>query len=123
MTMNLERRSGAGNGSLSKNSGGNGKVVSRSTAGKRSPPTPENINRKMSSSRSAAKDEKPNGSIVVSDHQTRQVDSTQAQSEKEAGVTNSNPASVPVVAKGGENVKLMKSVRFYRVWLILSEFN
>ena len=36
--MNLEMRSGVGNGSPSKNSGGNGKVVSRSIAGKRSPP-------------------------------------------------------------------------------------
>jgi len=94
--MNLEMRSGAGNGSPSKNSGGSDKVVSRSTVGKRSPPTPENIDRKMSGSRSAAKDEKPNGSIVVADHQTRQVDSTWAQSEKKAGVTNSNPVSVPV---------------------------
>jgi hypothetical protein len=50
----------------------------------------------MPSSRSAAKDEKPNGSIVVADHQTRQVDSTWAQSEKKVGVTNSNPVSVPV---------------------------
>jgi hypothetical protein len=110
MTMNLEMQSGAGNGSPLKNSGGNGKVVSRSTAGKTSPPTPENIDRKMPSSRSAAKDKKPNGSIVVADHQMRQVDSTRAQSEKEVGVTNSNPVSVPVVASGGEKVKLVKSV-------------
>ena len=71
MIRNLEKRSGAGNGSPSRNSGGNGKVVSRFTAGKRYPPTPENIDRKMPSSRSAAKDEKPNGSIVVVDNQMR----------------------------------------------------
>jgi len=102
MTRNLEKRLGVGNGSPSRNSVGNSKVVSRSTTGKRSPPTPENIDRKMPSSRSAAKDEKSNGSIVVVDHQMRQVDSTQDQSEKEAGVANSNPTSVLVVASGGE---------------------
>jgi hypothetical protein len=102
MTRNLEKRLGAGNGSPSRNSGGNGKVVSRSTTGKRSPPTPENIDRKMPSSRLAAKDKKSNGYIVVVDHQMRQVDSTQDQSEKEVGVANSNPTSVLVVASGGE---------------------
>jgi hypothetical protein len=99
MTRNLEKRSSAGNGSPSRNSGGSGKVVSRSTTGKKSPPTPENIDRKMSNSRSAAKDEKPNGSIVVVDRQIRQVDSTRDQSEKEVGVANS---SVVVVASEGE---------------------
>ncbi|KAG6791439.1 hypothetical protein POTOM_000558 [Populus tomentosa] len=117
---NLEKRSGAGNGSPSRNSGGSGKVVSRSTAGKRSPPTPENIDRKMPSSRSSAKDEKPNGSIVVADHQTRQVDSTRAQSEKEAGATNSNPASVPVVASGGEKVNNNEVIEWPRIYIALS---
>jgi len=120
MTRNLEKRSGAGNGSPSRNSGGSGKVVSRSTAGKRSPPTPENIDRKMPSSRSAAKDEKSNGSIVVADHQTRQVDSTRAQSEKEAGATNSNPASVPVVASGGEKVNNNEVIEWPRIYIALS---
>jgi hypothetical protein len=101
MTWNLEKQSGAGNGSSSRNSDGSGKVVSRSTAGKRSPPTPENIDRNMPSFRSATKDEKPNGSIVVVDHQTRQVDSIRAL-EKEVRVANNNPASVLVAASGGE---------------------
>jgi len=52
---------GASNGSPSRNSGGNDKGVSRSIAEKRSPP-PKNINRKISSYSSTAKDEKPNGS-------------------------------------------------------------
>ncbi|KAF9689074.1 hypothetical protein SADUNF_Sadunf01G0053900 [Salix dunnii] len=117
---NLEKRSGAGNGSPSRNSGGSGKVVSRSTARKRSPPTPENIDRKMPSSRSAAKDEKPNGSIVVADHQTRQADSIRAQSEKEAGVTNSNLASVPVVAGGGEKVNNNEVIEWPRIYIALS---
>jgi hypothetical protein len=56
----------------------------------------------MPSFRLAAKDKKSNGYIVVVDHQMRQVDSTQDQSEKEAGVANSNPTSVLVVASGGE---------------------
>ncbi|KAG5228073.1 myosin [Salix suchowensis] len=117
---NLEKRPGAGNGSPSRNSGGSGKVVSRSTARKRSPPTPENIDRKMPSSRSAAKDEKPNGSIAVADHQTRQADSTRAQLEKEAGVTNSNLASVPVVAGGGEKVNNNEVIEWPRIYIALS---
>jgi hypothetical protein len=54
MIRNLEKRSSAGN-TPSRNSGGSGKVVSRSIAGKRSPPTLENNDRKMSNSRSTVK--------------------------------------------------------------------
>ncbi|CAK7335972.1 unnamed protein product [Dovyalis caffra] len=117
---NLEKRSGAGNGSPSRNSGGSSRAVSRSTAGKRSPPTPENIDRKMPSSRSAVKDEKPNGSIVQADHQMNQVDSTRVQSEKEAGVPTSNPASVPVVASGGEKVYNNEVIEWPRIYIALS---
>ncbi|XP_061982315.1 uncharacterized protein LOC133702110 [Populus nigra] len=117
---NLEKRSGAGNGSPSRNSGGSSRVVSRSTAGKRSPPTPENIDRKMPSSRSAAKDEKPNGSLVQADHQMNQVDSTRAKSEKEAGVTTSNTVSVPVVASGGEKANNNGVIEWPRIYIALS---
>jgi len=101
MTWNLEKQSGAGNGSSSRNSDGSGKVVSKSTARKRSPLTSENIDRNMPGFRSVAKDEKPNGSIVVVDHQTRQVDSIRAL-EKEVRVANNNTTSVLVAASGGE---------------------
>ncbi|KAJ7004463.1 hypothetical protein NC653_009352 [Populus alba x Populus x berolinensis] len=117
---NLEKRSGAGNGSPSRNSGGSSRVVSRSTAGKRSPPTPENIDRKLPSSRSAAKDEKPNGSLVQADHQMNQVDSTRAKSEKEAGVTTSNTVSVPVVASGGEKANNNEVIEWPRIYIALS---
>jgi hypothetical protein len=120
MTRNLEKRSGAGNGSPSRNSGGSSRVVSRSTAGKRSPPTPENIDRKMPSSRSAAKDEKPNGSLVQADHQMNQVDSTRAKSEKEAGVTTSNTVSVPVVSSGGEKANNNGVIGWPRIYIALS---
>ncbi|KAF9686072.1 hypothetical protein SADUNF_Sadunf03G0120300 [Salix dunnii] len=117
---NLEKRSGAGNGSPSRNSGGSSRVVSRSTAGKRSPPPPENIDRKMPSSRSAAKDEKPNGSLVQGDHQMNHVDSTRAKSEKEAGVTTSNTVSVPVAASGGEKVNNNEVIEWPRIYIALS---
>ena len=120
MTRNLEKRSGAGNGSPSRNSGGSSRVVSRSTAGKRSPPPPENIDRKMPSSRSAAKDEKPNGSLVQGDHQMNHVDSTRAKSEKEAGVTTSNTVSVPVAASGGEKVNNNEVIEWPRIYIALS---
>ncbi|KAJ6414868.1 hypothetical protein OIU84_003809 [Salix udensis] len=120
MTRNLEKRSGAGNGSPSRNSGGSSRVVSRSTAGKRSPPPPENIDRKMPSSRSAAKDEKPNGSLVQGDRQMNQVDSTRAKSEREAGVTTSNTVPAPAVASGGEKVNNNEVIEWPRIYIALS---
>ncbi|KAJ6705244.1 putative (DUF1639)-RELATED [Salix purpurea] len=117
---NLEKRSGAGNGSPSRNSGGSSRVVSRSTAGKRSPPPPENIDRKMPSSRSAAKDEKPNGSLVQGDRQMNQVDSTRAKSEREAGVTTSNTVPAPAVASGGEKVNNNEVIEWPRIYIALS---
>ncbi|XP_011022742.1 PREDICTED: uncharacterized protein LOC105124417 [Populus euphratica] len=104
----------------SRNSGGSSRVVSRSTAEKRSPPTPENIDRKMPRSRSAAKDEKPNGSLVQADHQMNQVDSTPSKSEKEAGVITSNTVSVPVVASGGEKANTNEVIEWPRIYIALS---
>lgn len=116
MTRNLEKRPGAGNGSPSRNSGGSNRVVSRSTAGKRSPPTPENIDRKIASSRSAAKDEKPNGSIGQA-HPMNQLDSAPAQSEQETGVTNNTALAAP---GGIEKVNNAEVIEWPRIYVALS---
>lgn len=85
---------GAGNGSPSRNSGGNNRVVCRSTAGKRSAHQEKSERKVLSSSGRSIKEEKPNGSSgQLGDHanHVNHVDSgtnkTVATSEK---VTDNN---------------------------------
>lgn len=83
-------------------------MVSRSTAGKRSPP-PEKVDRKMISCSGSVKDEKPNGSSDRTNH----VDpANQVHSEQEAGPTNT---VAPLAGGGGEklNVELTEWPRIY----------
>ncbi|XP_062161600.1 uncharacterized protein LOC133868671 isoform X3 [Alnus glutinosa] len=112
---NLDERSGSGgSGSPSRNSGSGSRVVSRSTAGKRSPP-PEKLDRKMIACSGSVKDEKPNGS---SDRTNHVLDSAnQAHSEQEAGPTNT---AAPLAGGGGGggggeklNVELSEWPRIY----------
>ncbi|EEF29672.1 conserved hypothetical protein [Ricinus communis] len=110
----LEKRSGAGNVSPSRNSGGSSRVVSRSTAGKRSPPTPEKIDKKIPNCR-PAKYEKPNGSMPQADHMNH-TDTTPAQSEQEASFNNITP-SIP--AAGGEKL-IAEVIEWPRILIALS---
>ncbi|KAJ0082444.1 hypothetical protein Patl1_11916 [Pistacia atlantica] len=86
-SRNLEERSGAVNGLPSRNctSGNTSRAVSRSTAtaGKGSSPSPDKIDKKITSSGSR-KDEKLNGSSTRHDLNNH-VDSAPAQSEQEVG--------------------------------------
>ncbi|XP_050225312.1 uncharacterized protein LOC126674833 isoform X2 [Mercurialis annua] len=98
----LEKRSGSGNVSPSRNGGGSSsRVVSRSTSAKRSHPSPEKIDRKVPNSK-PPKHEKPNGSIPDADH-ANNTDSTPAQSEQAVALStfNSNTASIAAPAGGG----------------------
>ncbi|GLT81293.1 hypothetical protein SLA2020_526840 [Shorea laevis] len=103
---NLEERSAAANGSPSRNSGGS-RSVSRSTAGKRSPPSPETTDRKRSCS-GTAKDEKQNGQVGVADRLNHVV-SAPVQSGQETGT----------VSVGGEKGKV-EVMEWPRIFVALS---
>ncbi|GAV71288.1 DUF1639 domain-containing protein [Cephalotus follicularis] len=110
---NFEERSGAGNGSPSRNSAASNRAVSRSVTGKRSPPTPEKNDKKIASSGSV-KDEKPNGSLSQADHLNR-VDSASVQSEQGAGAANTGS-----VAGGGGEKGNVEVIEWPRIYLALS---
>jgi hypothetical protein len=117
MPRNLEERSGSGgSGSPSRNGGSGSRVVSRSTAGKRSPP-PEKVDRKMisCSGSGSVKDEKLNGSSDRTNH----VDSgNQAHSEQEAGPTNNTAA--PFAGGGGGEKVSVELTEWPRIYIALS---
>lgn len=106
---NAEKQSVAGNGSPLRNSGCGSKVTSRSTIGKRYPPTPDATERKTPSSRSNAKDEKPNESTAQADHVNR-ANSAPSHSEQEAVVANN---CAPAVEKVNNAVEATKWPRIY----------
>lgn len=112
MTRNLEDRSAVVNGSPSRNptGGSNSRAVSRSTAGKRSPP-PEKNDRKLPpcSGRSSAKDDKPNGPSVQVDRQ-HHADSASLQSDQLAATAN---GAAPVAAADKVNYEVVEWPRIY----------
>ncbi|XP_059435840.1 enhancer of mRNA-decapping protein 1 isoform X2 [Corylus avellana] len=111
---NLDERSGSGgSGSPSRNGGNGSRVVSRSTAGKRSPP-PEKVDRKMITCSGSVKDEKANGSSDRTNH----VDSgNQAHSELEAGPTNT---AAPLAGGGGGEKVNVELTEWPRIFIALS---
>lgn len=96
MPRNLEERSSAVNGSPSRNStsGNTTRAVSRSmvTAGKGSPPSPDKVDKKITSSESR-KHEKLNGSSTRHDHNNH-FNSAPVRSEQEVGVVEKVNAEV-----------------------------
>ncbi|XP_021901611.1 putative uncharacterized protein DDB_G0285869 isoform X1 [Carica papaya] len=107
----LEEKSAATIGSPSRNGGTNGRVISRSAAGKRTCASPDKATKKTSCSGST-KDAKQNGSIGQSDRM-KQSDSALVQSEQEAGV--STIASVA----GPEKVNI-ETMEWPRIYIALS---
>ncbi|XP_044496892.1 uncharacterized protein LOC123219175 isoform X2 [Mangifera indica] len=95
-SRNLEERSSAVNGSPSRNStsGNTTRAVSRSmvTAGKGSPPSPDKVDKKITSSESR-KHEKLNGSSTRHDHNNH-FNSAPVRSEQEVGVVEKVNAEV-----------------------------
>ncbi|XP_044508848.1 uncharacterized protein LOC123227785 isoform X2 [Mangifera indica] len=99
MTRNLEERSSVVTGSPSRNrtSGNSTRAVSRSTAtaGKRSPPSPDKIDKKIASSESQ-KYEKLNGSSTRHGHHNH-LDSRPVQSDQEVGGAVVEKVNVEVI--------------------------
>ncbi|BFG28553.1 hypothetical protein CerSpe_148270 [Prunus speciosa] len=111
-SRNLEDRSAVVNGSPSRNptGGSNSRAVSRSTAGKRSPP-PEKNDRKLPpcSGRSSVKDDKPNGPSVQVDR-LHHADSASLQSDQLAATAN---GAAPVAAADKVNYEVVEWPRIY----------
>lgn len=112
MTRNLEDRSGAGNGSPSRNLGcSNTRAASRSMVGKGSSPTsPDKIEKRVSGSLSR-KDEKANGLAAANTNH----DSASVQSVQEAGATTNTGSII-----GGEKLNVVEVIEWPKIYISLS---
>ncbi|KAJ4702766.1 DUF1639 domain-containing protein [Melia azedarach] len=109
---NLEDRSGAGNGSPSRNLGcSNTRAASRSMVGKGSSPTsPDKIEKRVSGSLSR-KDEKANGLAAANTNH----DSASVQSVQEAGATTNTGSII-----GGEKINVVEVIEWPKIYISLS---